>query len=155
MMIWSINGKKELILWKLSSIQMKILNEIACNLNSIQFNSNSIEEKWDTKLLQKILKICYDYGVGKKKTSFHSLYLGSVQTYSNLELSSKRTTYGIIKFWEPSSITKWMFRYIKKVDQNIMLELKQKNECPTTLKSRPKQNAWAQMKEWMFGYIKK
>ncbi len=30
---------------------------------------------------------------------------------------------------------------IKKLDQNIMLKLKQKNECLATLKSRSKQNA--------------
>jgi len=49
-------GKNVLILWKLNSIQMKVLNSIACNLNWIyielkflklikfpKFNSNSIE----------------------------------------------------------------------------------------------------------------
>jgi len=40
-----------------------------------------------------------------------------------------------------TQMKKWMFNCIKKVNQNIMLKLKQKNECPTTLKSRPKQNA--------------
>ncbi len=30
---WSIKEKDELILWKLSFIQMKILNDITCNLN--------------------------------------------------------------------------------------------------------------------------
>jgi hypothetical protein len=42
--------KNELILWKLSSIQMKILNDITYNLNwidkfQIELNSNFIEKK--------------------------------------------------------------------------------------------------------------
>jgi hypothetical protein len=37
----SINGKNELILCILNFVQMKILNDIACNLNWVQFNSHS------------------------------------------------------------------------------------------------------------------
>jgi hypothetical protein len=44
----SFDEKNELILWKLSSIWMKILNDIACNLNLIliqfQLNSNTLNE---------------------------------------------------------------------------------------------------------------
>jgi hypothetical protein len=44
----SIDEKNELIFWKLSSIWMKILNDIACNLNLIliqfQLNSNTLNE---------------------------------------------------------------------------------------------------------------
>jgi NADH:ubiquinone oxidoreductase subunit len=39
-----------------------------------------------------------------------------------------------------TQMKKWMFNYIKKVNQNIMLQFKQKNECLIVLKSRPKQN---------------
>jgi hypothetical protein len=39
--------KNELILWKLSSIQMKILNDIEYYLNWVELNSNSIEYKRD------------------------------------------------------------------------------------------------------------
>jgi hypothetical protein len=43
----SIGEKTKLILWKLSSIWMKILNDIACNLNLIliqfQLNSNTLD----------------------------------------------------------------------------------------------------------------
>jgi hypothetical protein len=38
--------KRELILWKLSSIQMKLLNDIACILNWIGFRCNWIEFKY-------------------------------------------------------------------------------------------------------------
>jgi hypothetical protein len=47
---WSINEKK-LILWKLSYIWMKILNDIACNLNWVEFkifnlNLNKLKGIW-------------------------------------------------------------------------------------------------------------
>jgi hypothetical protein len=47
---WSINGKK-LILWKLNHNWMKILNDIACNLNwielkKINLNLNKLKEIW-------------------------------------------------------------------------------------------------------------
>jgi hypothetical protein len=45
MLLQIVNGKNELILWNLSSIQMKMLNDIACNLNFVltELNSNFIE----------------------------------------------------------------------------------------------------------------
>jgi hypothetical protein len=36
-----MDGKIELILWKLSYIQMKISNDIAYNLNWVEFELNS------------------------------------------------------------------------------------------------------------------
>ncbi len=39
--------KNDLIMWKLSSIWMKILNHMQLKLNSNTLNSNSIEEKRD------------------------------------------------------------------------------------------------------------
>jgi hypothetical protein len=47
----SIDGKNELILWKLSYIWMKILNDIACNDNWVKnkilkVNSNSTKFKF-------------------------------------------------------------------------------------------------------------
>jgi hypothetical protein len=56
--------KNELILWKLSSIQMKILNDnlwtswIQFNSNTLYSNSNSIEAKGNGRFVQKVLKIC-------------------------------------------------------------------------------------------------
>ncbi len=69
-------------MWKLNVIWMKILNNIACKLNSIEFifiefkwyielisNSNSIWKKMWYRSMHKILKICsfiiHDYDVGK------------------------------------------------------------------------------------------
>jgi len=66
----SINKKKDFILWKLSSIQMKILNDIACNLNSNTLNGIQIWLHWNLfgiklnwreircKLVKNILEIC-------------------------------------------------------------------------------------------------
>jgi hypothetical protein len=44
---YSIDEKNELILWKLSSIWMKILNDIAFNLNWIEFRFYSIGFKYN------------------------------------------------------------------------------------------------------------
>jgi len=79
--------KNELILWKSNSIEMKIFNDLVCNLNWIEFKFNSIPiklisisiqlnliqqlnfnsiEKMACKLVEKVLKFNHDYGVGKK-----------------------------------------------------------------------------------------
>jgi hypothetical protein len=84
-----INGwKDELILWKLSFIWVKILNDIACNLNWIEFEkinwtqlnaqkmyewnwifvelnfkSNSIAQKWDAIFCRRYWKYAHHYGV--------------------------------------------------------------------------------------------
>jgi hypothetical protein len=61
MINWLIDEKTKLILWKLSSIQMRILNEIACNLNwfpiqqRIKIQLNWKKMKW--KLAENLLKI--------------------------------------------------------------------------------------------------
>ncbi len=65
---------KEFILWKLNFIRLKIMKEIACNLNwiEIQFNwiefkfTNWIKNKWDANWLLKKSKFVRDCGVGKK-----------------------------------------------------------------------------------------
>jgi len=74
--------KSELILWKLSFIRMKILNDVACNLNS-----DSILEKWDANWCRGYWKFIHDYNVEKnyiyiykydtcsKKKPFHSSLL--------------------------------------------------------------------------------
>ncbi len=78
--------KNKFILWKLSFIWMKILNDIACNwnwiefkyiewnLNSIwiQFNnfSNSIEEKWDANWWRRYWKYACEYDLIKNNNFF-------------------------------------------------------------------------------------
>jgi len=62
--------KNELILWKLSSIQMKILNDITYNLNwidkfQIELNSNFIEKKRNANLWERYSKYAHEYGVEK------------------------------------------------------------------------------------------
>ncbi len=56
------NGKNQFILWNLSPISMKILNDIVCNLNRIQIPKfNSIQfncREMECKLVWKVLKIC-------------------------------------------------------------------------------------------------
>jgi hypothetical protein len=60
--------KDELILWKLSFIWMKYLNNIACNLNWIQIplkrNKIQISAQGIANLL--VIFIIHDFGVEKK-----------------------------------------------------------------------------------------
>ncbi len=78
---------------------------LACKypkLNEIQIY---IEKKWDANWWKRYWKFSHDYGVEifflkghiYEKTPFHSsLVVGKLLfTNSNLELSSKRTTYGV------------------------------------------------------------
>jgi hypothetical protein len=51
---------KKMILWKLNSIWMEILNDIACNLNWIEI-------QWDANWWRRYWKSTCEYGVGKKK----------------------------------------------------------------------------------------
>jgi hypothetical protein len=44
---WLIDENNELEMWKLGSIQMKIFDDIAYNLNWIEKNSNSNELKFN------------------------------------------------------------------------------------------------------------
>jgi hypothetical protein len=80
-MLWITNDSElinwnELILWKLSYIQLKILNDIACNLNwIIQFNQfkflNWIHIQLKKKkciLVEKVLKKFNEFMVLKTKT---------------------------------------------------------------------------------------
>ncbi len=74
-----MDGKNELILWKLSSIEMKILIDITCILNWIQIQ---LEKKKDVNWWRKYGKFVCDYGVEIlflkkfkfKKTSFHASF---------------------------------------------------------------------------------
>ncbi len=76
----SINEGNKLILWKLSSIWMIILDYITYNLNEIGFtfnkfefkfhwiqNFNSIEKKWDANSWKIYWKFTHDYGGEKNK----------------------------------------------------------------------------------------
>jgi hypothetical protein len=49
---WLIDEKNELILWKLSSIWMKILNDITCNFNWIESNYDLIRLKFNSIQIQ-------------------------------------------------------------------------------------------------------
>jgi hypothetical protein len=53
--------KNELILWKLSSISMKIWNDM-----QLELNSNLIEKKWDANWCIRYWKFACEYGVQKK-----------------------------------------------------------------------------------------
>ncbi len=68
---WQRNGEKyEFTLWKSSSIWMKIWNDIACNLNSIQIlnvNSNSVE------MDSTFIKLHKCHVVGQVKLNFSNL----------------------------------------------------------------------------------
>jgi len=88
----STNKKNNIILWKLSSIQMKILSDIACNLNSNTLNGIQIWLRWNLCgiklnwreiiciLVKNILKICSWQWYGKKlwKYIFPFLFIGEL-----------------------------------------------------------------------------
>jgi hypothetical protein len=89
--------KRESIVWKLSSIQMKILNDIACNLNWIELKfKNWIKIRLKRNEMQvdgeRVWNFTHKYCVGgggqkKFKYIFHASLLANELNNSNLKLS--------------------------------------------------------------------